>query len=1034
MTLAEFSLKRPVTTVMFFISMVVFGLVATRLLRLEFFPAIDFPFVGVQVAYPNSTPEEVERGITRPLEESLSTIPGIDQIFSTSNADGVFVGMLFDWGKNSDIQGSEVRDKIDAIRGELPSDVQRINLLKFSSADEPLLRLRLSSTMGDLSDDYDLLTRKLKRPLERIPGVARVDLAGVEPYEVRIDLLPERIAAHGIDLGKLAMQLRTVNFSSSAGLISDNELRYRVQPQGELLNLDELGALQVGTDGVRLRDIAEIKKTPQRMDYRRILNGKLAVGVDVFKERNANLVEVGRAAMAEVNRIIDSGVLQGIELIVIDDQAEGVSASLAELSEAGWIGMALSMLVLYFFLRHWPSTLMVTLAVPICVAMTLGCMYFVGQTLNILSMMGLLLGIGMLVDNAVVVVESIYQQREKTPDDPVGSAIKGTKFVALAVSAGTLTGIIVFLPNIFSEGNQISLFLYHVAVPLTISHLCSWLVAVSLIPMMAARVRPPKGVQGVKLVETWKRKYAGLVAWMLGRRKTTVAIIVGTLLSTAIPLALGRFDMFPRDETRDLRAAFQMNGSYSLGEMETAARQFQDWLVENKTRFEVDQVYSYLQEGQGINVWVRLIEGKQSKRGTAEILEEMRKEMPKFAIGQPNFDMQGGPGGGGGGGSDSGVSLRVTGDSQTELLPLARTVVGVLQNVKGLTDVRIDTGTENKEIRVRVDRDRAAALGFSTEQVAQVIAVALRGTPLREFRTPDGEVPTWLRFKDAERLSMDSLAQVRMTRADGTSVPLSALVTLETATAAREISREQRRTGLTIKANLDKDATMLGVQPLINQALEGVVFPAGYGFDFGRSFDEEQQAGNEMATNTLLALLMIFVVMAALFESLVYPLAIISGVFFSITGVFWGFLFTGTTVSIMALIGVLVLIGVVVNNGIVLVEHVNNLRREGLDRTNALIQAGAERLRPILITTGTTVLGLLPLCFSNVQIGGDGPPYYPMARAIASGLLFSTFITLLVLPSIYAMVDDGAIAMKRGLRRIWVRAGGSKAGEVAPTT
>lgn len=1030
MNLAALSLRRPVTIVMFFISMVVFGLIATRLLRLESFPALDFPFVGVQVAYPNSSPEEVERSLTRPMEEALSTIGGIDQMFSNSGGDGVFIGMLFKQGENPRYKSAEVRDKLDAVRPDLPSDVQRFNLLRFSTTDEPLLRLRLSSRYDDLRDDYDLLLRKLKRPLERIPGVARVDLQGVEPYEVRIDLLPERIAAHNVNLGALSTQLQAVNFSTSAGLIDDSGLRYQVQPQGELNSLEELGALEVAGSGVRLRDIAEIRKLPKRQDYRRILNGQLAVGVDVYMERNANLVEVGRASMAEVQRIIDGNELPGIELIVIDDQAEGVSSSLGELSHAGWLGMGLSLILLYVFLRHWPSTLMVTLAVPICIAMTLGCMYFLGLTLNVLSMMGLLLGIGMLVDNAVVVVESIYQQREKRPEDAVGSAIEGTQYVALAVSAGTLTSIIVFLPIIFGGDNLMAIFLYHVAVPLTISLLCSWLVAITLIPMLAARVRPPQGLASIRMVERWKRGYAAMVAWTLRHRGWTVTAILLSVLSTVVPLGAVKTDFFGGGESREIRANFEVNAAYPLEQMERTALELQNFLIERKERYDIQRVYSYMQEGQGMGLWVQLTPEAEKSRLTSETVDLIRKEMPPFAIGKINFEGGGGGPGGGGPGGDGGgdsVSLRVVGDSQEQLQTLARTVVGVLARVEGLQDVRLDNGNEAREVQVRVDRERAAALGFSTQQVAQTIAIALRGVPLREFRTADGEVPTWLRFKDAETLSLDALKQVRMTRPDGTSVPLNALVTMDTHPSARQIFRENRRTGLTIKANLAPEATKLEIQPKIDAALKGVVFPAGYGFDYGRSFRQENEAVTEMIVNVMLALAMIFIVMAALFESLLYPLAILSGVLFSVTGVYWGFLFTGTEFSVMSMIGIMILIGVVVNNGIVLIEHVNNLRREGFDRATALVQAGAERLRPILITTGCTILGLLPLCLSTVQVGDDGPPYFPMARAIAFGLAWSTVITLLALPTVYAMLDDLGMAN----RRFWARIRGGTRQQLA---
>ncbi|HEY4555198.1 MAG TPA: efflux RND transporter permease subunit, partial [Lysobacter sp.] len=439
MSVAELSIKRPVTTVMFFVTLVVVGLIAAVRLPLEAFPSVSFPVVFVQLPYAGSTPEEVERTVLRPAEEALATLSGINTMQGQARADGASVMIMFkDWERDVAIAASEARERIDAIRGELPEELQRVFVGNFSSSDEPVLGIRLASETVDLATSYELIDRELKRRLERIPGVAQVRVSGAMPNEVEIAIAPDRLAAHDVSLNDLARRLQTVNFSISAGQITDGGQRLRVQPVGEITDLDQLRNLPISENGMRLGDIADIRLKPARMDLGRRLDGRPAVGLDIFKERSANLVDVSRLTLEEVERIGQEPAMRGIQVKVIQDQGESVTSSLKELAEAGAVGLVLSVAVLFFFLRHWPSTLMVTLAIPICFIMTLGFMYFAGVTLNILSMMGLLLAVGMLVDNAVVVVESIYQEREKNPGNPRLASIVGTRNVAIALSAGTL--------------------------------------------------------------------------------------------------------------------------------------------------------------------------------------------------------------------------------------------------------------------------------------------------------------------------------------------------------------------------------------------------------------------------------------------------------------------------------------------------------------------------------------------------------------------------------------------------------------------
>ena len=372
MSLAEISLRRPVTAIMFYVSLMVLGLIAAFRLPLEQFPALTAPFIYIELPYAGGSPEEVERTIVRPAEEALATLSGVKNMWSNARGDGGGIFLEFDdWARDTNIAASEARDRIDAIRTELPDDFQRYFVMKFSTTDEPVLRLRFTSDR-DLRNEYAMLERLFKRRLERIPGVARVDIVGVEPPEVEVAIDPVRLGAHNVALNDLAMRLRAVNFSVSAGNIDDGVRRIRVQPVGEIRDLDELRNLVLNDRGLRLSDIADVVQKPRRAEFGRRLDGRPAVGIDVQREADANLVQMSRDVLREMVEIEKEPELRGIQVLVADDQAESVKSSISELTEAGLVGCLLSIFILFYFLRHWPSTLMVTLAIPVCIVMTLG--------------------------------------------------------------------------------------------------------------------------------------------------------------------------------------------------------------------------------------------------------------------------------------------------------------------------------------------------------------------------------------------------------------------------------------------------------------------------------------------------------------------------------------------------------------------------------------------------------------------------------------------------------------------------------------
>ncbi|PBJ82162.1 acriflavin resistance protein [Lysobacteraceae bacterium NML93-0399] len=1015
MSIAELSLRRPVTTIMCFISMVVIGLIASVRLPLEALPDISMPILFVQLPYTGSTPAEAEQNLLRPAEEALATMSGIKQMRGNASADGAGVLLIFsDWDRDIAISASEAREKIDAIRGELPDDFRRYFVHKWTSSDEPVLRLRLAANV-DLSGSYEMIDRQLKSRLERVPGVARVEISGAAPNEVEIAVDPDRLTAHDIGLDELATRLRTLNFSVSAGQILEGNTRLRVQPIGEIQDLQQFRELVINQRGLRLADIADIRFKPQRMDYGRRLDGRAAVGLEIYKERDANLVEVSRLVLTEVEAARNEPGLEGIDVKVTQNMGEDVTTSLMELVEAGAIGLVLSIIVLYFFLRHWPSTLMVTLAIPICFIITLGFMHFFDVTLNVLSLMGLLLAVGMLVDNAVVVVESIYQERERMPDQPWLASVLGTRHVAIALSAGTLCHCIVFVPNLLGETNQISIFMTQLAITISVSLLASWLVAVSLIPMMSARMKTPPAVANPNgLIPRMQRGYARLLRWTLQHRGWSVLGIILVVAVSFVPMTGIKFEMFGDGSGgKEIQLYYQWKGSYNLQQRSDEVRRFEAFLDANREQYRIRQLYSWFGEGGDSGTMITF---EDDVGDTKPLSDAISEALPKSARADVGVRGSAGQGGGGGQGNQ-GVQVQLVGDSSQMLREIADSVIPLLAANPALRDVRVEAGDLNQELSIRVDRDRAAAFGFSADQVSNFIGMALRGSQLREFRRGEDEVPVWVRFAGAEQYSQADIASFMVRAPDGRSVPLTSLVEMRVVPAANRITRSDRQTSLTLQANLAGETTMPDARKALEQTLDRVEFPAGYGYTFsGSGFEDDAAASRQMMFNLLIALIMIYVVMAAVFESLVFPAAIMSCVVFSVFGVFWLFWLTGTSFTVMAFIGILVLMGVVVNNGIIMVEHINNLRRRGMPRLEALVEGSRERLRPIMMTMGTAILAMIPISLSDTVVLG-GLAYSPMARAVAGGLAFSTVVSLLFLPTIYAILDDLRHGSARLIRR-----------------
>lgn len=1020
----QIALRRPVTTVVVFVALALVGLIAARLLPLEKFPDIEFPGIFIQIPYPGSTPEEVERLITRPVEEALATLSGVERMSSNSTDNMAQIFLQFGWDQSMGSKGIEARAKVDSIRHELPADVRRVMVFTGSLGDQPVLQLRISSER-DLSDSYEMLDRLLKRRIERIEGVSRVELQGVDPREIRILLDADRMSAHGVNLNDLTV-LESSNFAVSAGRITDGGQRFSVRPNGEFTSLAQIENLVIKGDNVRLKDIASVELRSPDRDYGRHLDRNYAIGVAVSKSTGANMVAVTDRVMEEVAEIGKLPQMQGIKIFNMDNQGDAVKESLSDLLSAGLFGALLAIVVLYLFLRQVSTTLIVTASVPFSLMITLGALYFADLSLNILTMMGLMLAVGMLVDNAVVVVESVFRERANDPDNPMEATYRGVKEVGIAVIAGTATTIIVFLPIMFGTQTDITVFLTHVSVTIMVALVASLLLAQTLVPMLAARIPvPATSVEDGAVMRRIKGSYVRLLEWILVKPWKTFGLIALLCLIGVSPIVLNlvKFDAFPQDAGRRLFLSYYIEGQHPLERVEATVDRIEDYLFDNQEAFDIRSVYSYYAKDEASTV-ILLTDEEDARLSTTAVLERIQKNLPEIAIGKPSFDFEQEGGG-------DGFSLQISGDSTTRLNAIGVDVVRVLESVAGLEDVRSDGNRGEREVQVNVDRTRASAVGLTAGEVADAIGLAMRGRNLREFRGEDGEVGVRVAFRDGDKQTVEQLSELPLYTNDGRRITLSSVANLSIGTSPLTIRRTDRQTAVIISANLGDDATLDTVKPRVTEVMDQLELPPGYAWKFGRGFERQDETQQMMATNILLGIACIFLVMAALFESLLFPFAIILGsIVFSVFGVFLFFAATGTTFSFMASIGIMILIGVVVNNGIVLVDHINNLRLTGMPRNRAIVEGGRDRLRPILMTVATTIVGLAPLAVGTTQVGGDGPPYFPMARAIIGGLAFSTLVSLLVVPALYAYFDTLA-GWGRSVMRA-ARVSAAKPAAVAP--
>jgi HAE1 family hydrophobic/amphiphilic exporter-1 len=1009
--LPTLAVRRPITTAMILVSVLLVGTIAFVKLPLAFLPSLDAPFMFVQIPYPNSHPQHIEREITKPVEEMLSTLSGVKKLNSTTDADGAQFFMEFTWGEDIDVVRMKVSEKMDQVEPTLPPDIGPILIFSFNTNDIPVVQGRIAAEGVDLSQNYELLEARILNPLRRIDGVARVDLNGVEPRELFVDLVLDKVKEHSVDVGRLAQLLQSVSSNMVLGRAESGGLRYTIRSIGSFDSIEALEDLVIDERGLRLGQVAEISYEEPPLGFGRHLDGKYAVALDVYKESTANTVEVVR----KVNRAVEEDInndplLKGIQLWVWQDQGEEITSGIDGLKKAGLMGALLATLSLWFFLRRMDSTVIVAMSIPFSIIATCGVMYFMGSSLNILSMMGLMLAVGMLVDNAIVVLESI-DRRMREEGDRRKAALQGAGQVLMAVTASTATTLIVFLPLVIGSGTEMTTWLKEVGVTISIALGCSLFSSLTLIPLMSAHFLKSKSNGRNRIVEWLEDRYVRILGWTLRHRVKTFFLLVVGLGVGLLPFFAGWVEsaIFSGTLNTRLFLSYQYDDFHYKSDSEAVVDQVEAYLGAHADEFYIDTLYSYYAENRG-ETTITLTRDDLSDDEMKELRSAIRDGLPEIPGVRFVFDEDADAGG-----SSTYFAVKLFGQDTTTLYRLADEAARRLETMEGIEDVSRPRSSGRREVHVGIDRDRIADLDRTAADITQLLAFTLGGVRLDRFNAGDREIITWLALRLEDRQRLDDLRLIPIANSDGKPVLLGDIATFELIERPREIQRENRKVRVAVRGTYEGE-DWGSRQREIAEMMNAFHLPAGYSWSWNDRIVQQANEDAEMGVNFLLALVLVYLVMASLFESLTRPFAILFAIPFALPGTAWMLAITGTPFNLMAQIGLLILMGIVVNNGIVLVDHMNYFRRLGYSQEEAILRAGRDRLRPILMTAVTTIIGLLPLAVGGVNV--SGLLYFPMARTVMGGLMSSVVLTLLVLP----YITLGTEGVSNWIKRVWRRA------------
>lgn len=1019
MKLPGFSVRRPVFTTMVTLIVVLLGAFSLSRLQIDMLPNIELPTLTVRTQYEGASPVVMERLVTQIVEEIIATVPGVEDMTSQSSEGNSTVRVSFSWGTDIDTAALDVQAQLEDEINELPEDVVRPRVSKFDIASFPVVLLGISSSL-DPVELTQLVEDQVRYRFGRLPGVAQVDLWGGFNREVRVELDPDRIKALGLPLDQMLQAIRNANLDLPAGKLEQGRYEVTLRAPAEFVDLDQIrNTVIYQQEGVvvTLGQVAKVRDTYEKL--RRIIrvNGERGLRVAIRKKAEANTVEVSRAILAEIDEF--NRAFPQIRIVPVINQGNFIELSIANVARSILYGGGLSVIVLLFFLRNIRSTVVISLAIPISVIATFALLYFGGFTLNLMTLGGLALGVGMMVDSSVVVLENIFRRRSESGEPPDTAAVEGAREVGPAIVASTITTLVIFLPLIFVRGVAGLLF-KELALVIIFALVCSLLVSLSLLPMLASRLlESPEQVQRKR--RAWIERLVGrsdvlfariesgyrtFLQSVLQHRVRTVLVAFSLLAASFLLLPFIGTEFLPPSDEGEVRVTGEMEIGTRLDMLDEQARKMER-IVYDSVPEAVSSVISVGSSGwrpsdvSKAQMRLALTPAAERERSNTDIARDLRRQLEGKIPGmtvrtrapQGQFLLERILGG------EEGLTIEIRGFDLETLDALAAQAGRSVEGVAGITDMEISERTGIPQQEIRVDRDKIADLGLSVRDVTRVLETAVAGTRAGEFRAEGDSYRIFVQIEDAEKRSIEEILDLTLATRSGEQVALRNLVNYESSRGPILIDRKDQQRVVTIQANIS-DRDLGSVAEDVQAALDRIPRPVGYDLLVAGNFEEQQKAFQELLVSLLLALLLVYMVLACQYESLRDPVVVMASVPVAAVGVLAILFLTGTTLNLQSFIGCIMLGGIVVNNAILLVDQTGQLRRSGLGVREAVAEAGRRRLRPILMTSSTTILALLPLA---IGLGEGADAQAPLARAVIGGLAGSTLITLALIPAVYSL-------------------------------
>jgi hydrophobic/amphiphilic exporter-1 (mainly G- bacteria), HAE1 family len=1016
MFLSNLSIKQPVFATMMMVALAVLGLASYRQLDVDQFPDIEFPVVLVNTVYPGASPETVEREVTKKIEEAINTVQGIKHVESTSQEGVSTIIILFRLEVPTAVASQDIRGKVAAIRGDLPREIEEPVVQRFDVGGQPVISVAVNAAGLSPTAATELADKTVKRRLETVRGVGAVNLVGEAKREIQVVVDRAKLEAYRISLAEVVSALGRENVDAPAGAADRGatEALVRVDNRGRsAADIAGIPVKRAGGTTIYVRDVASVIDGVKEPRNLALLDERPALALDVLKQSGANTVAVAdgvRAAIEKLGQELPSGVT----LQVVRDDSTFIRESIHDVNLTMVLGGVLTVLIVFLFLNSWRSTVITGLTLPISVIAAFAAMKAFGFTINVMTLMGLSLAIGMLIDDAIVVRENIVRHLQRGKDH-VAAARDGTAEIGLAVMATTFTIVAVFVPVAFM-GGMVGQFFYEFGITVAAAVLVSLFVSFTLDPMLSSRWVDPdveQGRHGTRLGKALERfnhwfddlhgTYERVLAWCLGHRKTVLGVAALAFLAGLFILPLLGGDFMPDFNRGEYQIGFKASPGTTLRETGERTRE-----MIRRLRTLPDLEYTYTTIGESgssfrpVNegtAYVKLKPG--SGKTFSEVLREARQkieQVPGFTYGL----FEAGPFG------QKPIQISVRGADVDELDRISRELMAGMRKIRGVVDVESSLEKSKPELLVRVDRGRASDLGLNAGPIGTTLRAAVTGVVATTIEDAKGD--SWdvrVRLRADQRRFADDLLALTVPNdkddADGDKilVPLREVARAQPGSGPSAIRRKDLQREVRVSANPDGRA--LGdIVADIERVETGLVLPPGYDFVSGGDAEELKDMFANMIQALLLAVIFIYLILASQFGSFTHPLSIMLSLPLSLVGVALALLFTHDTLNIMSMIGLIMLMGLVTKNAILLVDFTNHARRDGLPRDEALIRAGSTRLRPIVMTTLAMIFGMLPLAFA---IGAGAEMRAPMARAVIGGLITSTLLTLVVVPVVYTYLD-----------------------------